>query len=255
MAIDWLTVIAQIINFLVLVALLKRFLYAPVLRTIDQRQQQINAQREDAHSRKADADAERDRYQCLREDLDNQKHQLLEEARQQARDEQARLINEARKQVADQREAWQQQLADEQAALLKTLEAQTGEAVLKTANRLLADMADSSLLAQMLKQLLATLKVRSLTEHAIVDQPDATLRLVSSEPLTDTQQANLTDALQALAEPQQLLFETDPRLVCGIEMWLGDEKLSWSLRDYLADLNRQLAQIYQQQRLQPGPQQ
>ena len=35
---DWFTVIAQIINFLILVALLKRFLYGPIIRAMERRE-------------------------------------------------------------------------------------------------------------------------------------------------------------------------------------------------------------------------
>ena len=43
--INWFTVIAQIINFLVLVGLLKYFLYGRILQAIEKRDQQIRAQR------------------------------------------------------------------------------------------------------------------------------------------------------------------------------------------------------------------
>ena len=43
MLIDWFTVVAQIVNFLVLVALMKHFLYGRLLRAIDEREAGIAA--------------------------------------------------------------------------------------------------------------------------------------------------------------------------------------------------------------------
>ena len=43
MPIDWFTVVAQAINFLILVWLLKRFLYKPILHAIDEREKGIAA--------------------------------------------------------------------------------------------------------------------------------------------------------------------------------------------------------------------
>ena len=43
MLIDWFTVLAQIVNFLILVALMKRFLYGPLIAAIDAREQSIAA--------------------------------------------------------------------------------------------------------------------------------------------------------------------------------------------------------------------
>ena len=41
MSVDWITVIAQIVNFLVLIWLLKKFLYRPILDGIDAREAEI----------------------------------------------------------------------------------------------------------------------------------------------------------------------------------------------------------------------
>jgi F-type H+-transporting ATPase subunit b len=44
MLIDWFTVGAQVLNFLILVWLMKRFLYQPILDAIDAREQRIAAE-------------------------------------------------------------------------------------------------------------------------------------------------------------------------------------------------------------------
>ena len=59
MLIDWFTVGAQIVNFLILVWLLKHFLYKPILNAIDAREKRIAAELADADTKKADAEKER----------------------------------------------------------------------------------------------------------------------------------------------------------------------------------------------------
>ena len=61
MLIDWFTVGAQALNFVILVWLMKRFLYQPILDAIDAREQRIAAELADAAARKAEAARERDR--------------------------------------------------------------------------------------------------------------------------------------------------------------------------------------------------
>ena len=63
MPIDWFTVVAQAINFLILVWLLKRFLYKPILHAIDEREKGIAAQLAEAEAKKAEAQKERDDFQ------------------------------------------------------------------------------------------------------------------------------------------------------------------------------------------------
>ena len=44
MKIDWFTVFAQVINFLILVWLLKQFLYKPILNAIEARENKVAGQ-------------------------------------------------------------------------------------------------------------------------------------------------------------------------------------------------------------------
>jgi F-type H+-transporting ATPase subunit b len=63
MLIDWFTVGAQVLNFLILVWLLKRFLYKPILHAIDEREKRIAKELADADAKKAEAEKERDEFQ------------------------------------------------------------------------------------------------------------------------------------------------------------------------------------------------
>jgi len=60
MLIDWFTIAAQALNFLILVWLMKRFLYKPILNAIDAREQRIARELADADAKKAEAQKERE---------------------------------------------------------------------------------------------------------------------------------------------------------------------------------------------------
>ena len=79
MLIDWFTVGAQALNFLILVWLLKRFLYKPMLHAIDAREKRIAAELADAAAKKAEAQKERDEFQRKNEEFDQQRAALLEQ--------------------------------------------------------------------------------------------------------------------------------------------------------------------------------
>ena len=63
MLIDWFTVGAQLLNFVILVWLMKRFLYQPVLDAIAAREQKIAAELADAAATKAEAHQQHDEFQ------------------------------------------------------------------------------------------------------------------------------------------------------------------------------------------------
>lgn len=96
MLIDWFTVSAQVVNFLVLVWLLKRFLYKPILDAIDAREDRIAAEIADADEKRAEARKERDEFREKNEAFDQQRASLLLEATDEASAERQRLLDEAR---------------------------------------------------------------------------------------------------------------------------------------------------------------
>jgi F-type H+-transporting ATPase subunit b len=100
MLIDWFTVSAQVLNFLILVWLLKRFLYKPILHAIDAREQGITKELEDADTKKIEAEKEREKFQKKNEEFDRQRDQILSKAKDEVKGERQRLLDEAR-QAAD----------------------------------------------------------------------------------------------------------------------------------------------------------
>src|SRR5271154_4080925 len=97
MLIDWFTIAAQALNFLILVWLMKRFLYKPILNAIDKREKLIAKELADADAKKAEAQKERDEFQHKNEEFDQQRAALLTKATGEANAERQRLLDEARK--------------------------------------------------------------------------------------------------------------------------------------------------------------
>src|ERR1019366_7787177 len=97
MLIDWFTVGAQVLNFLILVWLLKRFLYKPILNAIDAREKRIAAELADADAKKADARKDRDEFQGKNKAFDEESAALMAKVAIDAKAERERLLGEARR--------------------------------------------------------------------------------------------------------------------------------------------------------------
>src|ERR1700733_783694 len=97
MLIDWFTICAQSLNFLILVWLMKRFLYKPILQAIDAREKRIATELADAETKKAEAQKQRDEFQHKNEEFDQQRAALLKKGTDEANAERQRLLDEARK--------------------------------------------------------------------------------------------------------------------------------------------------------------
>src|SRR5579871_2893120 len=139
MLIDWFTVGAQAINFLILMWLLKRFLYKPILDAIDSREQKIAAELADAAAKKAEAQKEREEFQHKNEEFDQQRADLMSKAVDEVKAERQRLLDEARRAADALRTRRQDALTQEYQNLNGEISRRTSEEVFAIARKTLAD--------------------------------------------------------------------------------------------------------------------
>ncbi len=170
MLIDWFTVGAQVLNFLILVWLMKRFLYKPILNAIDAREKRIARQLADADATKAEAKHERDEFQHKNEAFEQQRAALLGKATDEANAERERLLGEARKAADALRAKRQESLANDARHLNQAITRRTQDEVFAIARKTLSDLATTSLEERVSE--VFTRRVRELdsdTKHSLAE--------------------------------------------------------------------------------------
>mgnify|MGYP000220314275 CR=1 FL=1 len=247
MAIDWVTVAAQVVNFLILVFLLKRFLYNPVIRVMDRREQRISDRLERARSRQEEAEALAEKYEQSRQALAAARDRRLEAARQAAQDTRQRLIDEARAEVAARRRQWRDALAADQQRLAHALHRQAAESVSDIARRVLTDLAGESLEARIVERFLERLEndeeVSGDVLRSLLDEHKR-LRVRSRFELSESTRRRLAEVLaKRLGEAPELRVETDDALICGIAIEGEGQRIDASIDGYMDRVDRQLAQL------------
>lgn len=248
MLIDWFTVAAQVINFLVLMWLLKRFLYAPVLRAIDARETGIAARLAEAETKQKEAQTERDDFHQKTEAFDQQRDALLQKATQDAAAEQERLVAAARKDADARRLQWQDALRNEQHNLGEKITRRTQKGVFDIARKTLAELATTDLEDCMSNVFITRLHNLSGAEH---DQLAASLKaspetavVRSAFDLPAAQRAAIETAVSDfLATPTPLHFMTAPDLVSGIELTTDGQKVAWNISDLLGTLEKSVDEL------------
>lgn len=258
MLIDWFTVGAQALNFLILVWLLKRFLYKPILGAIDAREKLIAAELADAAGKKAEAQKDRDEFQHKNEEFDKQRAALLSKAAEEAKTERQRLVDEAGK-AADALTARRQQtLLDDAHNLDKAIVRRTQQEVFAIARKTLRDLATVSLEERLGE--VFTRKLRDLNGQA--KESVATALKTASDPalvrstfeLPAEQRAAIRNALnETFSADVRVRFETSPDLVSGIELSTNGQKVAWSIADYLTSMEKAAAELFNKQAA-PEPQ-
>ena len=230
MLIDWFTVIAQVINFLILVWLLKRFLYRPILNAIDAREKRIAAKIADADTKEAEAQKQREEYQQKNEVFDQQRNAHMNEVLEAAKAERAQLLDAVRQESEDLRVRLQQALRNEQHSLDEELSRRAREEVFAIARKTLSDLAGTSLEQRMTEIFLD--RLRELNTAQITELKSAFK--ISSDALRVRTAFKLTAQQRAAIETVEFIIVPD--LVSGIEISCNGRKIAWSIADYLGSL-------------------
>jgi F-type H+-transporting ATPase subunit b len=248
MLIDWFTVSAQVINFLILVWLLKRFLYRPILNAIDAREKRIATELADAAAKKDEAIKERDEFKHKNEEFDRQRAALLSQATDEAKAERQRLFDEARK-AADSLSATRQDtLRNDAHNLNQAISRRTQQEVFAIARKALTDLATTSLeerLGEVFIRRLREMDGKAKAGFSAALKTAAHPALVRSAfDLPADQRAVIQQALnETFSAEIHVRFETAPDLIGGIELSTNGQKMAWSIADYLTFLEKGVSDL------------
>lgn len=240
MLIDWFTVAAQTINFLILVWLLKRFLYAPILAAIDARETKIAEELKDAAAKKAEAQLERDDFRGKGEALERRRAELLCEATDEAQTERQRLLDAARKDADTLRAKLNAAVNIERLELNREIVTRVQQEVFAVARKTLADLAGITLedrIAEVFIRRLHDMREKCNAQPGTPPRPTSAL-VRSAFELPPPSRTAMENAVQAwLGTEARVTFETVPQLISGIELTAGGQKIAWSISDFLAALS------------------
>ncbi|GAB1427807.1 ATP synthase subunit B [Aminivibrio sp.] len=248
MPIDWFTVAAQAINFLLLVWLMKRFLYKPVLRAIDAREKRIEEQLADARAQKMEALEEKEEFQRKNEIFDQERTELMNAAAEEAKSEKMRLLEEARASAEELQAKWREGLEKDASRLEEDFQSRVRKDVFFIVRKTLSDLAGEELEGKIIDLFLRRLEAmdeETRTSLAPVSKdPDESVQLRTAFPLTEKQQKRIAQEVKRLfalkGEPK---FTVEEDLLAGIELSAKGQKISWTIDDYLLSLRESVEDL------------
>jgi len=252
MQIDWFTVIAQILNFLLLVWLLKRFLYKPILKAIDDREGKIASQIKDVEAKDALAKKEQAEFIKKNETFDKQKKELMDKAVAETKEEREKLLEAARNDAAELRSKLEKSLNEMQENLNRDLVQKTQNEVFEIARKALADLASVSLEEQstniFIKRIneLKNQEKKQFIEAFKSDSNPAQIK--SAFDLPKKQQTEISTTVNKLLGTEtHFQFKTTPDIISGIELSSNGYKLAWSISEYLNSLQKRISQTMKEE--------
>ncbi len=238
MELDWSTFSLQILNFLVLVWLLKRFLYKPVFTVITDRQAALERLRADAERLRIEGEALKQRYEGRLAEWEREKEKARAVLMEEHGAERTRLMGELHVSLEQER----QKAKAREERRRQELQRQTEEAALaqgaRFAARLLERLARPDLTAQLaaltLEELRELPEERRRTIRSICQNGESAAQVLTAHRLDDAHRAAFAAVLEELTgRPVTCAWDEDASLLAGVRISVGPWVLAANLRDEL----------------------
>jgi F-type H+-transporting ATPase subunit b len=235
--VDWLTVAAQWVNFLILVWLLKRFLYGPIIRAMDRRQKNIETSMAEAADRARQAEQAATLYRDKLLEVEEDRAVLFAEVRAEAACERERLLERARVEVEAVAQHWRRAVDLESKTFQDQLRLELGRLLVAAARKALLNLASLELEHALLANFLERLqRLPEQDKRLLSESGDGSVVLASSAELSEDWRTRLSEAISRLLGRQLTVkFEPLPESNCGLMLITPAYTLEWTLENYFED--------------------
>lgn len=250
MQIDWFTFAAQLINFVILLGLLSKFLYRPIINAMDAREKRISDRLKEARTEREEAENEKKLYESKKLSLEKKEDELLQKAKEEVAEQRKAWLHEARTKVEQTQKEWKEAIERERDAFIQQFKEEAGKQTMDMARKIMRDLANADLESQAIKHFLSQLHERTASEQDLmlneIKKADQPLIIKSGFELPSKYRKEIEQELQRLTNGSiKHEYEVDENLGFGIEMHTDGWKIAWSLQSYLDELENRIRSTYQ----------
>lgn len=238
MQVEWFTLIAQVVNLLVLLGLLKHFLFGRIVRAMNEREATIMGRLDEAARGRASAEQEAELFRARSRELEAQREQILARTEEQADAHRGQLMEAARREIEKMQIEWLDALERERQQSLQSLRENLGQAVFTVARKGLQELANADLETQIVEVFVRRLQTLDAAEReaiaAAVRDSEHPMEVRTAFPLGPQAREDVSSSLrQQLGDSVEVRFITAPELICGIELRAQSHRIVWNLDSYL----------------------
>lgn len=240
MELNWTTFVLEILNFLVLVWLLKHFLYRPVKGVIARRQQGIERQLQQADEKQQQAGLLREQYENRLAEWEQEREaarQQLQRELETERQNRIKLVQQELKAEREKEEVLAQRQLQEQQHQLEIRALEQGA---RFVARLLEAIASPEVQGRLFEHLLEELEKLPLAQReallSVVNNGGSlTVEVLSAYPLSEAQQEQLKQKVAARVPRNAMHYEfhEDRKLIAGLRITVGLWVMHANLHDEL----------------------
>ena len=242
MQINWFVIIAQIINFFIILFILQKLLYKPVLKAMAARQESIQKSQKEADEKIGRAEKLIGEYDIKIADIDKEKREILENARLQAQEKKNSLLEEYKEEAENKRKAYLKEIEDEKSTFIANLSKNLGKNAVKIASHILETISSEKLETEVFNVFIEKLKSLSqLLPEADALKEESSVDLYSSRNLSEDEKAKVENILKnQISNLKEINYEKDDSLVLGYELNLETYTFHTNIKNYLKNIEKDI---------------
>jgi F-type H+-transporting ATPase subunit b len=251
---NWSTLLFQILNFVVMVFILWRFLFKKVIEILDERSERVTSALAEAEEKERQAKEMRDEYE---EKLTEAQEQVIA-MHQQAQEELVRtkqeILEETRQEVETMRAKAQDEIEEARQQAIYQHRRELGRLVTTLSARMMAESAGEAFQKASLESFVDRLAGMSTDEYRqILEENEAEVlhvQLVSAQDLDEESRSRIEGQVQEMAgQPIEVKYRVDPSLVAGATVRFGDVVIDGSLAGQLQHIQERYMVDLEQDKL------
>lgn len=249
MQINWFEIFAQFINFFILVFVLQKLFYKPIINAMDKRQQNILDIREGAKKDMETAKRLIENYQQKMKEINVEEAKALKAAREEALIEKEKLLEIYREEANEKRLTYLAGVDEEKDKFLKNLRIEVGKQAIRIASSILKNVARKELSDQTFQAFLAKFDEidESMLEEEKMSEKES-LILYSSHIVSDFQKKELESKLKEIfGRVREISYELNEELIMGYEIKLGTINIHKNVNKHLEEVERKIKETIERE--------
>lgn len=242
MQINLFEIVAQIINFFILLFILQKLLYKPVINVMEERQERIQKSQIEADEKMGKARGLIDDYDKKIADIEQEKREILDDARREAQEKKDSLLLEYQEEAENKRRSYLKEIEDEKELFLSNLRNNLGKNAVKIASRILDTISSKDLEDEVFHTFIGNLQnlKEDIPDKDILKEENY-LDLYSSRSLSDDEKKNIQDVLNNQMEDlKEINYEVNESLVLGYELNLETYTIHTNIKNYLEEIEKDI---------------
>lgn len=242
MQINWFEIVAQVINFFLILFILQKLLYKPVINAMKSRQERIEKSQIEADEKYKEAEELVIQYDGKIAEIDKEKREILEDARNQAQEKKESLLVDYKEEAENKRKAYLKEIEDEKEHFIVKLRKNLGENAVKIASHILNTISSRELEEEVFNTFVSNLKdlEENLPNKEVLIEEDY-VNILSSRNLTDDKKKTIESILKAqMKNIKNVNFQVDESLILGYELDLETYTVHTNIKHYLENIEKEI---------------